>query len=134
MNDSITAMAKMDVSVAEIEKTFPMVVLNHHQHQNMPTEQQPKNMDDQPPDSGDGDGQRGHPKDNGRGKGEPVGSPEKGEHREHSTEPQEDGRCQAGFTWEWSNKLCCLHHPKGCPVCREYCHHLLEDKMEQDDS
>jgi hypothetical protein len=60
--------------------------------------------------------------------------PEKGEHRERSRERQEDARWQAGFAWQWSNKLHCLHHLKGCPVCREYCHHLLEVEMEQDNN
>jgi hypothetical protein len=90
-------------------------------------------MDDQPPDPGDGDGRRAHPKDDEKGKGEPIGSPEKGKRRERSRELQEDTRRRSGFTWQWSNKLHCLHHPKGCPVCREYCHHLLEAEMEQDD-
>jgi hypothetical protein len=91
-------------------------------------------MDDQPQDSGDGDGWKAHPRDNEKGKGKPIGSPEKGEHRECSRACQEDARQWAGFAWQWSNKLHCLHHPKGCPVCREYCHHLLEAEMEQDDN
>jgi hypothetical protein len=87
-------------------------------------------MDDQPPDLGDGDGWKAHPKDDERGKGKPIGSPEKGECRECSR----DARQRAGFMWQWSNKLHCLHHLKGCLVCREYCHHLLEAEMEQDDN
>ena len=45
----------------------------------------------------------------------------------------EEGRSHANQGWMWNKIFHIVYHPRGCQVCTDYGHHLMEAKFTKDD-
>jgi hypothetical protein len=85
-------------------------------------------MSDKPPNSGDGGGRKGQPRERGRRSDEPPGSSRRGEHRERSPMNVEEET----HAWSWSQGLYIIYHPRGCKICMDYGLHVMEAEFTKD--
>jgi hypothetical protein len=83
--------------------------------------------------TGGGGGQEGPPKKNELKDDKPRGLQSKAEHQECSPVAMDLDRALANDVWTWSNKLHVIYHPRGCTICKEYGHHIMEAEFEMDD-
>jgi hypothetical protein len=118
-----------EVLVMELEKTST-VFFQHQPPTPTATTKPTKPMDNQSPDSGEGEGRKGLPQDRAGRKDEPSGSSRGGERRERSPAPRGDDRHQG---WTWNRALHIIYHPRGCPVCAAYGQHIMQAEFSMDD-